>query len=250
MQKLRLNLSHLFVEICDEKICLLANNLSFSIFAFFRATAGWDEEFRRILSERGIPVHVTSRAGYFETLEIQGIVNFLRVLDNPLQDIPLFGVLKLPYFDFTETEITYILCYVRDFLEQQEQSKKLWLYEQIQLYYEQACRAVEAGQADSEEDVANRAILAKLERFFRMITIYRKKVAYTPIKELLQQLIADTSYDAYVGAMPGGDQRIANIELLLEKAGTFQNTSFYGLFHFIRYLETIQEQDEIGRAHV
>ena len=221
------------------------------IVLLFRATAGWDEEFRRILSERGIPVHVTSRAGYFETLEIQGIVNFLRVLDNPLQDIPLFGVLKLPYFDFTETEITYILCYVRDFLEQQEQSKKLWLYEQIQLYYEQACRAVEAGQADCEEDVANRAIQAKLERFFRMITVYRKKVAYTPIKELLQQLIADTSYDAYVGAMPGGDQRIANIELLLEKAGTFQNTSFYGLFHFIRYLETIQEQDvDFGEANI
>lgn len=51
-----------------------------------------------------------------------------------------------------------------------------------------------------------------------MITEYRKRVAYTPIEELLQQLIADTAYDAFVGSMPGGDQRMANIELLLEKA--------------------------------
>lgn len=69
-------------------------------------------------------MHVTSRTGYFETLEIQGIVNFLRVLDNPLQDVPLFGVLKLPYFDFSETEITEIRCFARDFAERQAQEKK------------------------------------------------------------------------------------------------------------------------------
>ena len=216
------------------------------IVLLFRATAGWDEDFRRILSERGIPVHVTSRAGYFETLEIQGIVNFLRVLDNPLQDIALFGVLKLPFFDFTETEITYIRCFARDYQAQQEQNKKLYLYEQIQLYYDHVYLAGEAKQ--EERGTVNQA---KLERFLKMIEAYRKKVAYTPIKELLQELIADTSYDAYVGSMPGGEQRIANIGLLLEKAGTFQNTSFYGLFHFIRYLETIQEQDvDFGEANI
>ncbi|MDE6365031.1 MAG: helicase-exonuclease AddAB subunit AddA, partial [Lachnospiraceae bacterium] len=210
------------------------------IVLLFRATAGWDEDFRRILSERGIPVHVTSRAGYFETLEIQGIVNFLRVLDNPLQDIPLFGVLKLPYFGFTETEIVYIRCFAKD-------AKSLFLYEQIQFYYE----SVYKEEFIKEEETQNTVSQAKLKRFLEMIAAYRRKVAYTPIKELLQQLIADTSYDAYVGSMPGGDQRIANIGLLLEKAGAFQNTSFYGLFHFIRYLETIQEQEvDFGEANI
>lgn len=240
------------------------------IVLLFRATAGWDEDFRRILSERGIPVHVTSRAGYFETLEIQGIVNFLRMLDNPLQDVPLFGVLKLPYFAFSETEIACIRCFARDLLERQAQregrktAKKLFLYEQIRLYYqvlhcpEADCAgalhtagrelAEEMGMGSGEKKVVSRT---KLERFLSMITKYRQRVAYTPIKELLQQLIADTSYDACVGAMPGGDQRIANIELLLEKAGAFQNTSFYGLFHFIRYLETIQEQEvDFGEANI
>ncbi len=232
------------------------------IVLLFRATAGWDEDFRRILSEQGIPVYVTSRAGYFETLEIQGIVNFLRVLDNPLQDIPLFGVLKLPFFDFTETDITYIRCFARDFLERQQQQenstekqyKKLFLYEQIQLYYDCVYQSKTASiGAESEKDICaeNKISQIKLEQFFKMIVEYRRKVAYTPIKELLQQLIAETSYDAYVGSMPGGDQRMANIELLLEKAGAFQNTSFYGLFHFIRYLETMQEQDvDFGEANI
>lgn len=240
------------------------------IVLLFRATAGWDEEFRRTLSERGIPVHVTSRAGYFETLEIQGIVNFLRVLDNPLQDVPLFGVLKLPYFDFSEAEITYIRCFARDYLERQApagnpSAKKLFLYEQIQLYYNQVylveteadCIVEEPGAArmwsKSEEEIQaqNAVSREKLERFLAMIARYRQKVAYTPIKELLQQLIAETAYDACVGSMPGGDQRIANIELLLEKAGAFQNTSFYGLFHFIRYLQTIQEQEvDFGEANI
>lgn len=221
------------------------------IVLLFRATAGWDEEFRRILSERGIPVHVTSRAGYFETLEIQGIVNFLRVLDNPLQDVPLFGVLKLPYFDFSEAEITNIRCYARDFHEGQA-PKKLFLYEQLKLYYD-TVYGLDAHGADRALELSQGSIVSrtKLERFLAAVTEYRQKVAYTPIKELLQQLIADTSYDAYVGSMPGGDQRIANIELLLEKAGAFQNTSFYGLFHFIRYLETIQEQEvDFGEANI
>lgn len=229
------------------------------IVLLFRATAGWDEDFRRILSGRGIPVHVTSKAGYFETLEIQGMVNFLRVLDNPLQDVPLFGVSKLPYFDFSEAEITCIRCFARDYLERQAQmegrksAKKMFLYEQMKLYYDVVCCASTSenemeGRKDSGGIFVSRT---KLERFLGTITRYRRKVAYTPIKELLQQLIADTSYDAYVGSMPGGDQRIANIELLLEKAGAFQNTSFYGLFHFIRYLETIQEQDvDFGEANI
>lgn len=232
------------------------------IVLLFRATAGWDEEFRRILTERGIPVHVTSKTGYFETLEIQGIVNFLKVLDNPLQDIPLFGVVKLAYFDFSEEEITRIRCFAREYLERQAQLenrtvKKLFLYEQIRLYYEILYCSDRDGAGEISEDILSkcqehdRVSRIKLERLLTTIAEYRKRVAYTPIKELLQQLIADTGYEAYVGSMPGGDQRRANIELLLEKAGAFQNTSFYGLFHFIRYLETVQEQEvDFGEANI
>ncbi len=211
------------------------------IVLLFRATAGWDEDFRRILSERGIPVHVTSRTGYFETLEIQGIVNFLRVLDNPLQDIPFFGVMKLPYFNFSEEEIARISCYAKSHAE----NKKLYLYEQVKLYLQAI--GGDKGQASEEE----KKCIEKLSRLLETIDKFRAMASYMPIKELIQQLIRIMGYDMFVGALPGGDQRRANLELLLEKAGAFQKTSFYGLFHFIRYLETMQEQEvDFGEANI
>lgn len=189
------------------------------IVILFRATAGWDEDFRRILTEKGIPVHITSKTGYFSTMEIQNIVNLLRILDNPLQDIPFFGVMKIPYFGFTDEEIARIRCIDKAFL------------------YEQVCQC-------SEND-------EKSSRLIDFIKRYRKKVAYTSIKQLIQEILEETGYALYVAAMPAGEQRLANIELLLEKAGAFEKTSFYGLFHFIRYLETIQEQEvDFGEANI
>lgn len=206
------------------------------IVLLLRATSGWDEEFRRVLSERGIPVHVTGKTGYFETLEIQGIVNILKVLDNPLQDIPFFGVMRLPFFGFTEEEIVRIKCEAD--APPEAGAQKRFLYELVKQYRETA--------AEEEQELARKAA-----RLLDTIALYRQMVAYTPIKELIGRIIDDTGYAAYVGAMPGGGQRRANMELLLERAGAFQKTSFYGLFHFIRYLETMQEQEvDFGEANI
>ncbi len=200
------------------------------IVILFRATAGWDEEFRKVLTGQGIPVHVTSKTGYFETLEIQGIVNLLKVLDNPLQDIPFYGALKLPCFHLTEEEIVKVRCFG-------EGDKSLSLWEQVRLY-----RECEGAESELKE---------KLSTVVELIQSFRRRVAYTTIKELIKQLLAETGYRLYVSALPGGEQRNANIELLLEKAGAFEKTSFYGLFHFIRYLETIQEQEvDFGEANI
>ncbi len=245
------------------------------IVILFRATAGWDEDFRRVLAERGIPVHITSKTGYFQTLEIQGIVNFLKVLNNPLQDIPFFGVMKLPFFDFSEEEITKIRCFALDYMKQQEKDRKqnLFLYEQVKLYAEYGSEPQRSWQSNSieyvqltlenmatenVEDICNevqgdkdRKLVEKARFLLKEIAKYRARVTYTPIKELIQQLIRETGYSAYIGAMPGGEQRHANMELLLERAGAFEKTSFSGLFHFIRYLETMQEKEvDFGEANI
>lgn len=215
-------------QVTDEETGKLRPAKYSDIVILFRATSGWDEDFRRILSENKIPVHVTSKTGYFETIEIQGIVNFLRILDNPLQDIAFFGAMRLPFFDFSEEEIVRIRCFAQ---------RQQFLYEQVKYYYENV------DQSDPLQE--------KLKQLFSMLSDYRKRVVYTPIKDLIRALIDETGYRAYIGSMPGGDQRLANLELLLEKAGTFQNTSFYGLFHFIRYLETVQEQEvDFGEANI
>ena len=214
------------------------------IVLLFRATTGWDEDFRRILTQKGIPVHITSKTGYFQTLEIQGIVNLLRVLDNPLQDIPLYGVLKLPCFDITEAEVAMLRCAAKEKKEKMKKTAdKQFLYEEICQY----CKEPPAQDGTVYDEI----LIQKLTFLLQKLEQYRRMVAYTPIKELLGFLIQDTGYDTYVSSMPGGDQRQANIALLLERAGNFEKTSFYGLFHFIRYLETMQEQEvDFGEANI
>lgn len=205
------------------------------IVILFRATTGWDEEFRKVLSSQGIPVHVTSKSGYFQTLEVQGILNFLRVLDNPLQDIPFYGVLKLPFFDISEEDIVRVRCFCK---ENESAKQKKYLYEQT-VYFCSYCNN------------GNELLIQKLERMLKLIADYRIKVAYTPIKELIGEFLEETGYGLIMGAMPDGAQRLANIELLLERAGAFAKTSFYGLFHFIRYLENVQEQEvDFGEANI
>ena len=130
----------------------------------------------------------------------------MKLLNNPLQDIPFFGVMKLPFFDFFEEEITRIRCFAVAYQKQQEQEENLFLYEQVKLYAEQ--------KADTQEDTA---LVQKAKHLLQEITKYRARVAYTPIKELIQQLIRETGYASYIGSMPGGEQRYANIELLLER---------------------------------
>lgn len=214
----------------DDETGMLRPAKYSDIVILFRATAGWDEEFRKVLTEQGIPVHVTSKTGYFETLEIQGVVNLLKVLDNPLQDIPFYGALKLPCFHLTEEEIARVRC-------TGDEGKPLSLWEQVRLYIE----------GESSDEVLVKKLVAVVD----LIQSFRKRVAYTTIKELIKQLLAETGYRLYVSALPGGEQRNANIELLLEKAGAFEKTSFYGLFHFIRYMETIQEQEvDFGEANI
>ena len=75
------------------------------IVILLRTTSGWDETFKKILEENAIPVFVTSKTGYFAATEVQTVLNFLRVLNNPLQEIPLFGVLKSVLFGFSDAQL-------------------------------------------------------------------------------------------------------------------------------------------------
>ncbi|HKM04019.1 MAG TPA: helicase-exonuclease AddAB subunit AddA [Lachnospiraceae bacterium] len=193
-----------------------------------RSNSGWDDEFKKILDKEGIPVHITSKTGYFLATEIQTLLNFVRVLDNPLQDIPLFGLLKSPIGGFTEEEIALI------------RPKK------GKFYY-----AMEKLVKEEHELMEHTNLLEKVCGFVELITRYRKMIPYTPIHHILREILQETKYDLIVGAMPGGDQRRANIDALMERALSFEQTSYYGLFHFIRYMEQLEKYDvDYGEANI
>ncbi len=178
-----------------------------------RTTSGWDETFKKILEQEGIPVYITSKTGYFAAKEVQELLQLLRVLDNPRQDIPLFGTMKSVFGGFSEEEIAG--------LRSRDKKASLW---------ELVCRMAEEGDEKAKD-------------FCRTITKYREYAIYMPIRELLQTIVEEFDYLHYVSALPGGSKRKINVEMLFVKASDFEKTSYFGLFHFIRYIEQLEKYE-------
>lgn len=187
-----------------------------------RTTQGWAEEFKGILEKEGIPAYVASRTGYYQASEIRALMEYLRIIDNPLQDIPFYGALHSFFGDFTEEEISIV----------RSRDKRKPLYRLFSEY------------AKEPEGQKAAAFLERLHR-------YRKQTAYTPIHKLIQNILTDTGYLDYVTARPGGEQRRANVEMLLTRAAAFEESSYYGLFHFLRYVQQLERYEvEYGEADV
>lgn len=203
-----------------------------------RSNSGWDEEFKEVFEKEGIPAYISGKTGYFATKEIQDVLQFLRMLDNPLQDIPVFGVMKSVFGGFSDEEAARIKVAGK---------KATSLFE---------CLKSCVGEADDEPAGVNRekevpdALKEKCARFLAQIEKYRSYTAYMPILELLKTIFEEYHYLPYVAALPGGSKRLANVEMLLTKAAGFEKTGYYGLFHFIRYIEQLEKYNvDYGEAN-
>ena len=196
-----------------------------------RSPFGWDETFKKVLESCGIPVYISSRTGYFAAAEVQTVLNFLRVLNNPLQDIPLFGVLKSPAAGFSDREIALIRA----------KKEKGRLYESL-------CACAQEGQ-EAEKKTEEAELRVKAQAFLALLERFRNYAVYLPIHELIREFLEQTGYLYTASALPGGEQRRANLEMLLSKAESFEKTSYFGLFHFIRYMEQVEKYDiDYGEA--
>lgn len=209
-----------------------------------RTNSGWDEEFKEVLEEEGIPVYITSKTGYFGATEVQELLQVLRVLDNPRQDIPLFGVMKSVFGGFGEEEIALI----------RSAHKGCSLYEAVKHFADEEKQPTEPGEAGSQEaqpaeSPEEHRLREKVRRFLDMLGKYRRCTVYMPVRELLTTLVTDFDYLNYVTALPAGGKRRANVEMLFTRASDFEKTSYFGLFHFIRYMEQLEKYDvDYGEA--
>lgn len=189
-----------------------------------RSIKGFADVFTEVLNKEGIPTYAGTKEGYFATQEIGVLLDYLRVLNNWQQDIPLAAVLRSPFGKLTEEELALIKSAYKD-----------------QAFY----RAVFFYRKEGE----NERVREKLEHCLSQIEKFRVYVTYMPMHELLRRILDDTGYGDFVAAMPGGSQRQANIEMLKERAKTFESTSYKGLFHFVRYMEQLQKYDvDYGEA--
>lgn len=190
-----------------------------------RSTAGFDTALIEELAAEGIPAHAVSREGYFDTLEIATVLNYLRVIDNPLQDIPMLSVLKSPFVGISDEDLVRLRL-----------KEKKTIYDCVCAYRE-----------DGEEDT----LVRRLADFLEQLADFRKKMHYMPIHKFICYILDETGYGDYIAVMPGGEQRRANIQMLIEKASDFEAASYLGVFQFVRYVEQLEKyQIETGEASV
>ena len=200
-----------------------------------RSLKGWPNVFVRVLKDEGIPAYADAREGYFGTLEIGWMMDYLRVLDNFRQDIPLTAVLKSPFGKFTNEELAVI----------RNLYPELPFHEAVLLAAD--CKlCLQHDKKNVPEEVAE-----KLQNVFRYIEHFREQVSYMAIHELLWKIMRETGFWEEIAAMPGGEQRTANLEMLMNKAKAFESTSYKGLFHFVRYVEQLKEYNiDYGEADI
>ena len=209
------------------------------IVILLRTAYGWAETFREVLASQGIPVYCTSRTGYFSATEIVTVLNYLKVCDNPLQDIPLMGVLRSPIVGCTSQELAELRIQYPDGL----------LYESVSAYAgenEIPEKELDPDKLKSELLNSNlrtdekNSLNIKLKGFLSLLEKVRSMAAYTPVHELILYVLKETGYGDYARALPGGEQRFANLTMLVEKAMDYEKTSYRGLFNFVRYIEQLQ----------
>lgn len=191
-----------------------------------RSLKNYGDSIYNALTSQGIPVYLEKSQGYFQAVEIQVIMSMLAVIDNSRQDIPLSAVLLSPIGQLTESELALICDSVR-----KEGKKNLCLYEVCEYYME----------TWEETDIAR-----KLQKLFALIAELKSDKAHLSVSDLIWKLLQKTGYYEYVTAMPAGEIRKTNVDMLLEKAVQFENGYYKGLFHFLQYVEKLKlmEKDE------
>ncbi|MGM0378343.1 MAG: helicase-exonuclease AddAB subunit AddA [Bacillota bacterium] len=182
------------------------------IVILMRATASWGITFEKIFSKQGVPLYFDGGEGYLNTLEIQIILNLLKIIDNKRNDIELISVMRSVIGNFSIEEIIEIR------LKFKEKS-----------YYKSLEKV---SKLNTKLGLKARKFLNKLQEWF-------EKSKYLPIDEFINNIFYETNFLNFMSAMPGGNLRKGNLKLLVQKAKKFSESSITGLYNFIRFIENI-----------
>ncbi|ARK25555.1 helicase-exonuclease AddAB subunit AddA [Sporosarcina sp. P37] len=187
----------------------------------------WSGEIADELKAAGIPVYVELSSGYFDAIEVMIMLNTLRVIDNPYQDIPLVSVLRAPFVGLTENELAQIRLVNRN----------VSFYEAVQTFMQTGGAGIHSAAQE------------KLQRFFLLLEDWRNMARHGSLSELIWQVYQDTYYYEMVGILPNGKQRQANLRALHDRAMMYEKTSFRGLFRFLRFIDRMRKRgDDLGEA--
>ena len=199
-----------------------------------RSVTGWADTFADAMMDRGIPAYTDSSTGYFSVREIQVILSMLTIVDNPVQEISLAAAMMSYFGGFTAAELGMVRKLGREHADKNTHNN---LYEHL--------KAVAVlGGADNIQETDVKQLSGKCALFLAKLTEYRDKSSVEPLYDLCWEMIYDSGYYDYVGTMPAGAQRQANLNVLLERAAGYGKSSYSGLFNFLRYIERLKKFDE------
>ena len=184
------------------------------ICVLLRATSVLAPIYEKEISELNIPVFSDSSNTYLESMEVETIMSLLKVIDNPMQDIPLVTVLRSNIFGFTDNDLIEIrLC-----------DKKCSFYESM---------------LKARISVGSN-LRHKIDETIDKIEKWKKEEKYTPLNEFIWKLYLETGFLNYVSLLPNGNLRQANLKMLFEKAKQYEKASFKGLFNFINFIDKVK----------
>ncbi|TAA73194.1 helicase-exonuclease AddAB subunit AddA [Planococcus salinarum] len=186
----------------------------------------WSGDFDDEFKMAGIPLYTELAGGYFDALEVMIMMNTLRVIDNPYQDVPLVSVLRAPFIGLRENELAEIRL----------AAPQSTFYDAVKTFIR--------GGTGIDPNAAE-----KLQRFMLQLEDWRNLARRGSLAELIWQVYLDTNYYEMVGSMSNGKQRQANLRALHDRALEYEKTSFRGLFRFLRFIDRMRERgDDLGTA--
>lgn len=184
------------------------------IVILLRTTSNIAPIYEKELINKNIPVFCDTSAEYLDSTEIQTILSLLKIIDNPLQDIPLITVLRSTIGNFTDNELVEIR-----------------LKDNSNYFYQ----SMEKGIVSLNEDLKNKIII-----FFENLKKWRQQEKQKSLDELIWQIYIDTNYYNYVGLLSNGNLRQANLKMLFDKAKQYESASFKGLYNFINFIDKLK----------
>lgn len=209
------------------------------IVILLRSTASWAKVMMEELSLQGIPVVGELNQGYFDAIEVETMLSFLQIIDNPLQDIPLAAVLRSPVYGLTEDELAQVALY-------RPKERGSSFYHGLQNIWE-----LDESSANKETtntritDITKQLsplLLRKLATFKEHFTSWRSFAREGQLSMLIWKIYSDTGYLNWVGGLTAGMQRQANLQALHDRARQYeQSTMSSGLFPFLRYITRLRE---------
>lgn len=223
------NPTHVF----DKEIGAYRKVEAKDIVILLRAPSNKANIFENALMNKGIGAYADLSNNFFEALEIQTMISLLKIIDNPLQDIPLITVLRSPIVGLSLDELVYI----------RKVSEEGCFYEALQVYL----AALEINESISEaknQEQTDEHTKSKLLHFMEVLTRYRDESSELKIEELIARLYVETGYYRYVMMLPAGAKKKANLELLKKYAAEYETNNHGKLFGFLQYLDKLSETSE------